>query len=149
MIFDKIENAGRYLGISENLDKALKYMMDTDLAALENGKHVVDGEKVFVNIMDAVTKAGKCEYEFHEQYYDIQIDLVGNEDVLFATEYQEITKPYQKDGDIGMGICRCETLCHLGEGKFVICEPAEPHLPGAAVDGREEKIRKAVIKVHR
>ena len=149
MIFDRIENAGRYMGISENLDRALTYMMNTDLTLLENGRHEIDGDKVFVNVMDAVTRTGKGEYEFHEQYYDIQIDLSGNEDVLFATEYQEITKPYQKDGDIGMGICNCEALCHLGPGKFVVCEPTEPHLPGAAADGKEQEIRKAVIKVHK
>ena len=149
MIFDRIENAGRYLGISANLDRALAFMMDTDLALLENGRHEIDGSEVFVNVMDAVTREGKEEYEFHEQYYDIQIDLAGEEDILFATEYQEITKPYQKDGDIGMGICKCEALCHLGPGKFVICEPTEPHLPGAAVGGKEQEIRKAVIKVHK
>ena len=149
MIFDRIENAGRYMGISENLDKALRFMMETDLSSLENGRHEIDGDNVFVNVMEAVTKAGKCEYEFHEKYYDIQIDLVGNEDVLFSTEYQEITKPYQEDGDIGMGTCKCEALCHLGQGKFVVCEPTEPHLPGAAADGKEQEIRKAVIKVHK
>lgn len=147
MIFDKIKNAERYLGISSNLDKALHYMMDTDLTSLEDGKHVIDGENVFVNVMHAATQAEKEEYEFHEKYYDIQIDLEGAEDVRFATEYQEITKPYKEEADIGFGTCSCEALCHLGEGKFVICEPTEPHLPGVAAGGREEQIRKAVIKV--
>ena len=39
-------------------------MMNTDLSALEDGKHVIDGENVFVNVMQAVTKADKNEYEF-------------------------------------------------------------------------------------
>lgn len=87
MIFDKIEHADRYFGISENLDKAFRFMMNTDLSALEDGKHVIDGENVFVNVMQAVTKADKNEYEFHEEYYDIQIDLTGAEDVWFSTNY--------------------------------------------------------------
>ncbi len=149
MIYDKIEKAGRYLGISQNMDRAIQYMMDTDLSSLEDGKHVIDGENVFVNVMEAVTKADKNEYEFHQEYYDIQIDIVGNEDIMFASQYQEITKPYQKEGDIGFGICQCEALCHLGPARFAICEPGEPHLPGVAAEGKEDKIRKAVIKVHR
>lgn len=149
MIFDKIEHAERYLGISANLDTALRYIMDTDLAALEDGKHIVDGENVFVNVMHAVTKAGKNEYEFHEKYYDIQIDLEGSEDILFAAACQEITEPYSAEKDIGLGLARCEALCHMEPGRFVICEPTEPHLPGAAVDGQERQIRKAVVKVHR
>lgn len=149
MIFDRVENAKRYLGISENLDRAFKYMMETDLSALEDRRHEIDGENVFVNVMHAATKADMGEYEFHEKYYDIQIDLEGNEDILFGTKYQEITKPYQEDNDAGMGICQCEALCHLGAGKFAVCEPLEPHLPGRAADGREQEIRKAVIKVHK
>lgn len=147
MIFDKIDNAGRYFGISRNLDTALRYIMDTDLAALEDGKHIVDGEDVFVNVMHAFTKADKDEYEFHEKYYDIQIDLEGAEDIRFSTSYQEITKPYREEKDLGMGHARCEAVCHMEPGRFVICEPTEPHLPGAAVDGQERQIRKAVVKV--
>ncbi|MBD5549923.1 MAG: DUF386 domain-containing protein [Lachnospiraceae bacterium] len=149
MIYDKIENAKRYLGISKNLDTALHYIMDTDLSALEDGRHIVDSENVFVNVMQAVTKAGNCEYEFHEKYYDIQIDLEGAEDIRFATEYQEITKPYNEAADIGMGLARCEAVCHMEPGRFVICEPTEPHLPGIAVEDVEKPIRKAVVKVHR
>ena len=149
MIYGRIENAECYLGISKNLDTALRYMMNTDLVALEDGKHVIDGENVFVNIMQAVTQADKWEYEYHEDYYDIQIDLIGREDILFSTLCEEVTKPYQKEGDIGMGRCECEAICHLGQGRFAICEPGEMHLPCAAADGRSEQIRKAVIKVHK
>ena len=102
MIYDKTENAQRYMGISRNLDRALRYMTETDLAQMEDGRHEIEGDEVFVNIMQADTKADKKEYEFHEEYYDIQIDLSGREDILFAQEFQEITKPYSGNGDIGM-----------------------------------------------
>ena len=96
MIFDKIEHADRYFGISENLDKAFRFMMNTDLSALEDGKHVIDGENVFVNVMQAVTKADKNEYEFHEQYYDIQIDLTGAEDVWFPQTIKKLQNPISR-----------------------------------------------------
>ncbi|MDE6204399.1 MAG: YhcH/YjgK/YiaL family protein, partial [Lachnospiraceae bacterium] len=147
MIFDKIENWQRYLGISGNMDKALAYMAGTDLSSLEDGRHEIDGNNVFVNVMQAATDPGKKEYEFHEEYYDIQIDLAGCEDIWFSTEFQEITRPYGEDGDIGMGTCKCEAVCHLSPGRFAVCEPREPHLPGVAPGSAGEKIRKAVIKV--
>ena len=149
MIYDKIANGGRYLGISSYLDKALWFMMDTDLASLEDGRHEIDGDNVFVNVMCANTKADKKEYEFHEKYYDIQIDLEGAEDVLFSTAFEEITIPYEESGDIGRGTAVCEVCCHLTPGRFVICEPQEPHLPVLAVQGREEPVRKAVFKVRK
>lgn len=147
MIYDRIANAERYLGRGRNMDKALRYMMSADLAKLEDGKHVIDGDNVFVNVMRAVTDPDKREYEFHEEYYDIQIDLEGAEDIWFSTELGEITKPYQPD--IGMGKCICEAVCHLSPGRFVICEIREPHLPGVATGTSGEHIRKAVIKVRR
>ncbi len=149
MIYDITDNAQRYMGMSRNMDRALRYMMETDLTELEDGRHEIDGDKVFVNIMHADTKADRLEYEFHEEYYDIQIDLSGREDILFAQEFQEITKPYNEGGDIGMGICSCKAVCHLEPGKFAVCMPTEPHMPGVATDGLEERIRKAVIKVHK
>ena len=35
---------------------ALEYIKTTDLAALENGKHLIDGENLFVNIVDSAMK---------------------------------------------------------------------------------------------
>lgn len=149
MIFGNIKDAETYLGMGRNLDTALRYMMETDFSALEDGRHAIDGDNVFVNVMCAQTKADKQEYEFHEHYYDIQIDISGAEDIHFSSVCQEITQPYDGAGDIGMGSARSEAVCHLEPGKFAICEPKEPHLPGVAAEGREIRIRKAVIKVHK
>lgn len=148
MIFDKINNAGRYLGISKNLDRALQFLSSQNLLELSDGKHQIDGDDVFINIMDAVTDPDReRDYEYHIHYYDIQTDLTGAEDVLFGSDYDEVTIPYQED--VGFGKCSCEATVHLGPGKFVVCEPGEPHLPGVSPDGNTQTIRKAVIKVRR
>ena len=44
MIYDKTENAQRYMGISRNLDRALRYMTETDLAQMEDGRHEIEGD---------------------------------------------------------------------------------------------------------
>lgn len=150
MIFDAIENIERYFGMNKNLDRALQYLKDTDLTLLAEGKSVIDGENVFINVMQAITNSDtERAYEFHKSYYDIQIDILGSEEVWFGTEYQKITQSYDKERDIGFGNCRREAVCRLSPGRFVVCEPGEPHLPGVALNGVEEQIRKAVIKVHR
>lgn len=146
MIFDRIENAGRYFGISRNLDQALTVLLHTDLAELSDGRHPINGENVFMNVMEAVT-APECDraYEYHIQYYDIQTDIAGKEDVLFGTSFLKMTVPYRED--IGFGICGCGARVHLEPGWFVVCEPGEPHLPGVAAAEGGQRIRKAVIKV--
>lgn len=150
MIFDKIENAGRYIGLNPNLDTALRFLADTDLAALPEGRTEIDGDKVFVNVMGAQTDPDKGrDYEFHEKYYDIQTDLTGSETVRFGSEYRSVTREYNSEWDIGMGQCDCEAECRLSPGRFVICEPKEPHQPGGSTDGEPMQIRKAVVKVRR
>lgn len=148
MIFDKIENAKRYLGKNPNLDTALTYIASTDLGSLPEGKTVIDGDRVFANVMQADTNPDtERVYEFHEKYYDIQIDLEGSEEVRFGTEYREVTQQYDPAKDIGFGHCVCEAGCRLSPGRFVICEPQEPHQPGGAVGGKSAHIRKIVVKV--
>ena len=55
MIYDLLENIGRYRGICPNLDTAIRFLMDTDLNTLPTGKTEIDGDRVYLQIMDAVT----------------------------------------------------------------------------------------------
>lgn len=78
MIYDLVENIGRYRGICPNLDTAIRFLMDTDLNTLPTGKTEIDGERVYLQIMDAVPhELTEDSYEIHRAYMDIQIDLDG------------------------------------------------------------------------
>jgi len=144
MIFDRKENAGRYLGLSANMDKAMKWLESADLAKLSEGRTEIDGDNVFVNVMNSETKTEPA-FEFHHIYFDVQILIDGAEDIWFGTSIEDVTKPYTPD----IGFCSCDSLVetHLAPGSFVICWPEEPHAPLMARGGTSEQIRKAVIKV--
>ena len=43
MIYDLLENIGRYRGICPNLDTAIRFLMDTDLNTLPTGKTEIHG----------------------------------------------------------------------------------------------------------
>ena len=47
MIYDKIENIGRYLGISEYLDQAIRYIMTGNYRKAKYGKNIVSGEHIY------------------------------------------------------------------------------------------------------
>ena len=150
MIYDKIVNASRYLGISKNLDQALKFMMETDLTELKNGRNEVNGDQVFVNVMDVHTNADLTrEYEYHRNYYDIHLVLSGYEKVYIAEDMEDETKAYSEEADFGLGHARKEAYGLGRPGYFVVCDIEEPHLPGCADPGQEMTIHKAVIKVYR
>ena len=56
--------------------KALRFIEETDLAALPAGKHVIDGDHLWVNIVDSAMKTPQqARYEVHDRYIDIQVPL--------------------------------------------------------------------------
>ena len=69
-----------YKGLHPNLDTAIEWLNSHTLDALENGKTIIDGDKVFVNVMDAdLRDAEGAAFEYHRRYADLQIDLTGGE----------------------------------------------------------------------
>ena len=53
MIVDSFDYIACYKGLHPNLDKTIDWLNSHTLDALENGKTIIDGENVFVNVMDA------------------------------------------------------------------------------------------------
>ena len=59
MICDTLQHLGRYRGCTPILDTAIDYLLTHDLAALLLGRTEVDGDKVFINLMDAIAAPGR------------------------------------------------------------------------------------------
>ena len=80
MICDTLQHLGRYRGLHPNLDTAIDYLLTHDLAALPLGRTEVDGDKVFINLMDATLHPDAGYHpEYHKLYADLQVDLTGSE----------------------------------------------------------------------
>ncbi len=73
MIVDSFDYIACYKGLHPNLDKAIDWLNSHTLDALENGKTIIDGENVFVNVMDAdLRDADGAAFEYHRRYADRQ-----------------------------------------------------------------------------
>lgn len=56
--------------------KAIEYIHTHNLNELPAGKHLLDGEDLFVNIVDAQMKTKQeAKLEVHDRYIDIQVPL--------------------------------------------------------------------------
>ena len=71
MICDTLEHLNRYRGFHENLDTAIDYLtaycVGHTLADLPLGRTEVDGENVFINVMEADLKPGEgANPEYHQ-----------------------------------------------------------------------------------
>ena len=79
MVTDSLQNLEQYRGLHKNMDTVIDFLKKSDLTALPDGKTVIDGERVFVNVMEAdLREAEGAEYEYHKRYADLQIDISGS-----------------------------------------------------------------------
>lgn len=122
MICDTLQHLVRYRGLHPNLDTAIDYLLTHDLAALPLGRTEVDGDKVFINLMDATLHPDAGYHpEYHKLYADLQIDLTGSEGWgytnLPGAEIGEFT------GDCGFQDSASVVTGALGEGRFVLFFP--------------------------
>ena len=145
MICDSLEHLGRYRGLNANLDTAIDYLQTHDISALPDGRTEVDGDNVFINMMDATLHSDDGYHpEYHKTYADLQIDLTGGEGWGYTSkagrEIGEFT------GDCGFQDSASVVTGTLGEGRFVLFFPTELHKPGLVQHGCVS-VRKAVVKI--
>lgn len=149
MIYDLLENIENYKGMSQNLDRAITYLLETDLETLPLGKTEIDGDRVFLQVMEADThELADDGYELHRENMDIQIDIEGCEVISTALDGVSLIGEYRPDfqkaavyGGSGKA-CRCV----MGPGRFIICMAGEAHAPGGCL-GQPQRIKKCVVKV--
>ena len=144
MICDTLEHLARYKGLHPNLDTAIDYLLTHDLSALPNGRTEVDGENVFINVMEADLSPDSTRLEYHKKNADLQIDLTGGEGWGYTNLPGEEAGEFT--GDIGFRTSPDAVSGTLGEGRFVLFFPGELHKPGVARPGCAH-VRKAVIKI--
>ena len=145
MICDTLDQLHLYKGFHKNLDTAIEFLAAPPLDTLPLGRTEVDGDEVFINVMDADLKPHTGSHaEYHRLYADLQIDLTGGEGWGYTTLPGEEAGEFT--GDIGFRTSPDAVSGTLGEGRFVLFFPGELHKPGVARPGCAH-VRKAVIKI--
>lgn len=146
MIIDKLENLQQYAGLNPLFPKVIEFLNNTDLNSLANGKHFIDGNDCFINVMDTKGKTKEeAIVETHCKMLDIQIPLSADEtygyiltSLLPETEYNE-----EKDLSKYPGTpAESYVTCH--PGMMAIFFSQDGHQPCI---GTAENIHKAVVKV--
>ncbi len=144
MIADTLNNIGLYRGIHPNLDTAIRFLLSTDIAALADGRHDIDGDRVFINIMSPEFKP-ENGWEAHRRYADIQIALQEGESIEWLPlERVDAWEDYIPERDIQLSRSAASGMRHtLRPLDFGLYFPRDAHKPGLG----HTKGRKAVVKV--
>lgn len=146
MITDTLKHLSRYRGMHKALDTAIDWLETHDLAALPDGRTVVDGEHVFINVMEAdLREAQGAQFEYHHRYADLQIDLTGGEYWEWAVS-EEPAQAFDSEKDVGFVSGTAQASGILGEGRFALFLPKELHKP-SCIQGDCTHVRKAVVKI--
>lgn len=125
---------------------ALEYIAKTDLNTLELGKHFIDGENLFVNIVDSNMKTREAaRLEVHDNYIDIQVPLSKPETfgVKPRTECAEADGEYNPVKDILFFKDKDWQEITVYEGQPITFDPDMGHAPLIG----EGTIHKAIFKV--
>ncbi len=147
MIYDQIKNIDQYMGLSDNLDKAFRFIQSTDLNSLPIGKLELEKDILFVNVMSVEgSESNTDSFEVHKRYIDIQIDLDGTEIIELGIGELEETIPMNEEADCGFYNAKNNIPCILGEGRFLLLMPGEMHRPNVKMPGHDFR-KKCVFKV--
>ena len=150
MITSTFDQLHWYSIISPNFEKAIRYALKTDFAAMDTGKYPIDGENVFAIVNEYTTKpVSECDPESHRDYADIQIMVAGSErfGYLPLTDRRAST-PYSPERDVAFYSIAEEELNYitLRAGQFIIFFPSDIHQPEVFVS-QPQLVRKVVLKV--
>ena len=147
MIYDTLNNLPNYLGVSDNLDTVIEYIMARDITTLPAGRTRIDGEKAVVTVSTVTPQTSdKVLFQRHDAHIVLETDLEGSE--LFEVSLAELTptKPTDEAADTTLGTAGTSIAGMLCEGRFALYLAGEPYKSGLKAQGCG-KLKKAVFTI--
>ena len=147
MVFGNIRDLKDFGYLEENVRKCFDYAREHDLLSYEKGSHPIDGDELFVNIVEYETTTPENRFwEAHRQYLDLHFMLRGPEqiDVNFIDnmeqkEFVEKDDFLPLEGDPNSHVV-------LNAGDFLLCYPADAHRTAVQI-AAPATIKKAIFKI--
>lgn len=147
MIYGNKAQLKEYDFLDEQVKECFAYANAHDLSSYEKGSHEIDGERLFVNIVEYTTTTPKERFwEAHKNYLDVHVMLCGTEQIdigfienMEQKEFVEETDFLPLEGSKSGSVI-------LREGDFLICYPSDGHRTAVQVN-EPEAIKKAIFKV--
>ena len=146
MVIDSLKNAAQYTALHPLFAKAFAFLADHDLNTLEPGRHEIDGDNMWANIMVAPLKdLDTARMEVHDKYIDIQVVISPKETYgwIARTDCKSPQGEMNTEKDVLFFDDKATAFVTLYPNEFAIFFPADGHQPMIG----EGEIRKCIIKV--
>ncbi len=147
MIIDSIANAEIYTKSDEKLKKAFDFIKKYNENPLETGRYEIDGDNMFVLIMDVELKA-EGRLEAHDRYIDLQYICEGSETMrICARHLLEVEEDCLEEKDfIFFKPYKDANEYRFNTGDFAVFYPGDAHEPGLFC-GDSKASKKVVVKI--
>ena len=143
MIYDTLNNLPNYLGMSENLDAVIEFVMARDINNLPVGKTRILGDKAVVTVSTVTPQTSdKALFQRRDSHLTLETDLEGSE--LFEVSLGELTA--DEAADLTVGTAGTSIAGMLCEGRFALYLAGEPYKSGLKAQGCG-KLKKAVFSI--
>ena len=148
MICDNMVSFQRYKALAPEVwQKLSDFFISISGSIPEPGSHVLDGERLKVNIVHTATQAAECgKYEIHRQYIDIHIPIRGYETIICRCDSSDLKQigTFDTDNDYVLFERAPGLEYHLEPGYFLMLYPGEAH---HVLVGDGSPLVKAIVKI--
>ena len=148
MILDSMRNKEQYYVLCPRFKKAFEWLESQDLANLPAGRHVVDGDDIFVNVSELELRPReRAALEVHNEYIDIQVVIKGAEEFGWSprSAVKNEREEFNTTKDIGFYTETPEMFYTVHEGEFTILMPEDAHAPMLG----NGFVKKLIVKVRK
>lgn len=144
MIVDTLDKLSFYTGLNPLFQDVVDFLKANDLNTLNEGKHIIKGDDLFVNIQVAPAKTkSEARLESHRRMIDIQIPLSAPETYGYSPLGELGEASYNEKDDLTFHDEPASAYLTRKPGEMVIFFPQDAHAPCIS----ETPVRKAIFKV--
>ena len=149
MIWDHLKNLSRYN--FPQTERIIEFIAKHDCLSLPNEPIEMDGQNLFVRVMEYVPKpASENRFETHVRYADLQYVVSGIE-LMQVTPLKALTVlgDYDSKGDYQFYKPHEDhaTDVIVNAGEFTIFYPGEAHRPSCLYQNNKGIVKKLVFKI--
>lgn len=148
MIYDTLENFGKYFHQGSPLSKALSFAMGFD-PSWSDGRYEIEAEKIYALVSSYETSpASENGFEVHRKYADVQVVLEGEEkiEISLSPELKFVSEYSDAKDKLLVESPEYAASLVMSRGYFAVIYPFEAHRPNCDLRGKQ-RVRKIVVKV--
>ena len=138
-----------YFAYSKEWDALLAFFRDNDLQNLELKRYDIEGNKVYANVTDTLTRDNdETNSEIHLKMIDIQFSVRGTEGYGLGQQVgSKIIKAYNPEKDVLLIKPAEEKIVASTPTRFFVFFPGDPHRPNMTVGTEKSKVKKIAAKI--